>query len=147
MRKLTLIALAAMAACATVQAEPRYVELRCDVATNAAFAIDSEAVSGRVLEILIQGPSQAGVTANVSVVMIPFHGSNMVATVLATNETLTASQLFRPRIVPTGTSGSALSSLTVAEPVLCVGDTMRFLVTQTSAQVTTVVFKAWAKIE
>lgn len=147
MRKLTIYALAALAACAGVRAEPRYVELRCDVATNAAVATDSEAASGYVREILIQGPSQAGVTANVSVVAIPFCGSNMVATVLATNEALTAAQLFRPRIVPTGTSGSALSSLTVAEPVLCVGDTLRFRVAQTSAQVTTVVFKAWVKID
>jgi hypothetical protein len=127
-------------------AEPRYESFEVNhVNTSTNILTETKNPRGYIEEILIQAPSQAGVTANVTFVISPDVGSGLTKTVLYTNATLTAAARAMTRIVPTDNTGGALASLTVAERYLSNGDQLTFRVVQSSA-VTNVSFKAWVKI-
>lgn len=148
MRKLALMAGVLMGLACVVQAGPQYVALEARIGTNATATVtDSVNPIGRIIEILIQAPSRAACTNSMSISCSPNVGSNITATVLYTNATMSAADVVRPRIVPDDNTGAALSSLTVAEPFLCNGDPITLSVTQTPTTVTGVVFKVWLKIE
>jgi hypothetical protein len=145
MRKLMTVAVCGLMACAAMAA-PRYIPFEVSIGTNAAEVVtDAQAVGGMIEEVYLQAPA-ALVTANVSVVSAPAVGTGLTETVLYTNGTLTAAAIARPRVTQTDNEGANLSSLTVAERFLCVGDTVTFTVDQVSAQ-TGLTFKCWIKVK
>jgi hypothetical protein len=147
MRKLALLCGIAVIACA-VQAGPQYVALEARIGTNAAEVVSvTNFPIGYMDEILIQAPSRAAVTADVSVISAPNVGTGIPSTVLYTNSAMSAADVVRPRVAQDNNTGAALSSLTVAERFLCNGDPVTLRVAQTPTTVTGVVFKVWLKID
>lgn len=145
MLRCILSLLAAMAVASSAMAGGRYVPLECSIGTNATATVtDTEYFRGKVSEIYVQVPAAS--TGVVTVVSTPNVGSGLTPTVLYTNAALTANAVSRTRVTQHDNTGANLSSLSVAEPFLCVGDPVVFSVTQTSA-LTGVVYKAWIKLE
>lgn len=136
-----------------VLAGPRYEKgqmLLTNTATNTVYLNPQ----GRILEVLVAKPSTGGVaiataaaTGTVTVISTPAVNSGLTATTLftstVTNNTLTT----KPRFAPTDNTGSALSSLTVYEPLLCVGDSVAFKVIQEATGMTNVLWQVWLKVE
>jgi len=146
MRKLLTIAgCAALMACAS-HAGGLYVPFVVSVGTNATATVtQSKPVLGYIEEVYVENPSASGVTSAVWFAIAPAAGTNLTETVIYTNATQSASVMARPRVTQTDNTGGNLSSLTVAERFLCVGDSATFGVTQ-STSTTGLTFKAWLKI-
>lgn len=145
MRKLMILVAISLTACA-VMAAPRYIPFEVSIGTNATAEVtDSRPVNGIIDTVYLDAPP-AAFTGLVSVVAAPTVSTNLTAVTLYTNAALIATATALPRIVPTDNEGAALSSLTVAEPYLCLGDTVTFSVTQASAQ-TGLTFKCWIKVK
>lgn len=155
MKQAISIALAALVvACAVVQASPRYVAFEIKAGTNTTQVLtDTERMSGYVDEIYIQTPTTNGttvksgiVTAQVLFAVSPNIATGLGSTRLYTNKTFTTAIKARPRVAQTDNTGTNLSSLTVAERFLCVGDPMVLTVKQITAA-TNVVYKGWIKVD
>ena len=145
MLRCVLSLVAALVVASSALAGGRYVPLEVSVGTNATTRVTAtERFHGRVNEIYFQIPAAS--TSVVTVVSTPNVGSGLTPTVLYTNAALTANAVSRTRVAQTDNTGANLSSLSVAESFLCVGDPVVFSVTQASAQ-TGVTFKAWIKLE
>ena len=146
MRKLAAIcALLTAFAVAGALAGGQYVSFEVSHGTTTTNVLtQTQAVNGYIDEIYIEAPSRSAVTAAVSVVVSPVVGSGLTTTTLYTNATVTAAAKARPRVTQTDNEGNNLSSLSVAERFLCVGDSVAVRVTQSSA-VTGVVYKVWIK--
>jgi len=132
-------------ACAAV-AGVRWQSYEVSIGTNATAAVtDSHPVIGAIDQVHIENASAANVTSTVTFVAAPSIGTNLASTVVYTNAAHTTSIDARPRFLGTDTAGSDLSSLAVAEPFVCVGDTVTFRLVQTSA-VTGITVRAWIKL-
>jgi hypothetical protein len=107
MRKLSLILGAAVlvAACACL-AGPRHATFSLSTGTNVLASSSTTAISGYIDEIVMELPSGTAVTGTVSVTATPVVGS---AVTLASKE-ISATQLIRPRLDGTDSSGAALTS-------------------------------------
>lgn len=147
MRRLLISAAAlGLMACA-VLAGPQFVSFEVNHGTTSTNVLtQSRAVHGYVDEVYVSAPSRAGVTANVYVASTPAIDTGLTSTEIYTNAAVTAAAKARPRIAQTDTEGTDLSSLTVPERLLCVGDTVTLRVVQSSA-VTGVVYKVRLKVD
>jgi len=151
MRKAIIISLAAgLMACASASAEPRWVPLivKCQGAVTSSV---SASVQGRIMEVRVSSPATNGVaitsvTGNVAIAATPAFGTGNAATTIYANTNVTSAVAARPRMAPTDTAGTGLSSLTVYEPYLCVGDTVALTVIQTGAA-SNVVWRADVKVD
>jgi len=134
-------------------AQPRYESAEVKLTNNQTNSVTLNP-QGRIVEVLVLGSQTNGVTLStgaatgtVTVVSTPAVNSGLTATTLftatMTNNTVTA----RTRIVPTANTGAALSTLTVAEPHLNVGDPVVFQVVQAASGLTNVSWKCWLKVE
>lgn len=129
-----------------VFAGPQWIEFTGKIGTLSTSVVSvTKNPIGYIDEVYIQAPSKAGVTSVVTLVSSPNVGSSLAPTVIYTNGETVAAAKARPRVIPTDSAGSDLSSLTVAERFLCNGDPLVFRVEQSSA-VTGVTFKAFVKI-
>jgi hypothetical protein len=141
------VAIAAAILAATACANPQYVSFEVAHTTASTNVLTQTLpVIGYVDEVYVKAPSQAGVTANVSVVVSPSIDTGLTSTTLFTNGTLTAADIARPRVAQTDNEGTNLSTLTVPERYLCVGDSVTLTVTQ-SSEVTNVTYKVFLKVD
>lgn len=147
-KSLTLAALMACAACA--HAAPINVPfvVKCNGAVTSSV---TASVQGYIRDIVVSSPTTNGVaigtvTGDVRIVASPAVGTGHSDTLIYTNAAVTSATSARPRFVPTGTTGSALSSLTVAEPYLCAGDSVTLRVIQDGAA-TNVLWRVDIKVD
>jgi len=106
MRKLLLIACAALAACASY-GQKAYV-IPVAMSTNASASVTyTGAIEGAVDTIYI-AVSGGVVTGDVGVIYAPHHGTTAVQSLVATNRAVTGSDVFRPRVTGHDTDGNAL---------------------------------------
>lgn len=155
MRGLKLFCACGLAAslCSAAVAQPRY-ESAVIKLTNTSTNTVTLNPQGRILSVMVLGAQTNGVTmatgaatGTVTVISTPAVDSGLTATTLftstMTNATLTAS----PRFAPTDAAGTALTTLTVKEPHVNVGDPIVFQVIQAASGLTNVTWKCWLKIE
>lgn len=127
-------------------ANPRWVEFPVKWGTTSTNILTAtQTPIGYVDEVYVLVPS-AAFTGVVSIVSTPNVSSSLTPTIIYTNAECKATGKARPRVTQTDNTGGALSSLTVAERFLCVGDPVVLRVEQVSA-LTGVTFRAWIKIE
>jgi len=105
MRKSLLIACAGLMACACFAA-PKYATFELSTGTNVTATTGTTAISGYIDEIVLELPTGAAVTGVVAVTATPLVGA---AVTLASN-TVSATQLVRPRMDGTDTAGTPLAS-------------------------------------
>ena len=104
MRKLSIIACVALAACACF-AGPMHVTFDLATGTNDTATAGTTAIAGYIDEIVLELPSGA-TTGIVTVTATPAVG----AAVTLASKTISATTLIRPRLDGTDTAGSALTS-------------------------------------
>lgn len=146
--------LATLAVCAGLAlpafAAPQYVEMKMKITGNSTNTATVNP-SGKLMSVLLSAPSTNGtaintVTGDVRVTVSPNVGYSMPGFILYTNGTAAASAVAHPRFIPTDKTGSALSSLTVAEPYFLCGDPVTLTVIQ-SGTLTNVLWRVYLKMD
>jgi len=154
MRKAIFTLAAGLLACATVYAGPRYYEFTRITLTNTATNTAVLNPKGAIDAVYVMAPTTGGVTlaaasvtSTVTVVSAPNVGSGLSSTTLFTDAAVTNFTVSsHPRFAPTDNTGAALSSLTVFEPFLNVGDPITLTVIQTGTAQTSVLYRVFIKV-
>lgn len=151
MRRMIALGLVMLAASIAVAGQ-QWVELNL-LCTNTQTNTATANVQGRIDTVYVEAPTTGGVavaftTGSVSVVSTPAVGLDLSSVTLYSNDAVTNTAVVaRPRFAPTDAAGSALSTLTVKEPHLAVGDDVVFTVEQTAvAGHTNVLWRAFLKV-
>lgn len=155
MRKAIFTLAAGLLACASILASPRYEEFDRITLTNTESDTATLQAKGLIDAVYVMAPTTNGatlgsgsVTSTVTVISAPAVGSGLSSTTLFTSSTVTnATVSARPRFAPTDNAGTALTSLTVFEPFLNVGDTITLTVSQVGVAQTNVQYRVFIKLK
>ena len=152
-KKLAVIGLIASLWGVVVLAQPRVEQAEIRLTNNQTNSVTWN-VTGRIMEIRVIGSQTNGVllatgaaTGTVTVVATPVFDTDATATTLFTATMTNANVTARTRVLPTANTGAALSDLTVAEPYLSVGDSVKFQVVQEASGLTNVQWKCLMTID